>query len=341
MKNRLIHYTLASVLGLSVNGLALAAEGEGPAPAAKTLIEMVEEGGKNNLIPLNPDDPTKDLWSSRRDFSKDKRPPGVINVQRGDFGMAYVGIPTFFKSPIALTPEDLKAGKVDVAFMGASLDMSSGRRGAAYGPAALRNSGIYVPWGKGFHTHSEHTMINPFEELMVVEHGDAPVDYTSTERSIVPVYHLVKEIAGTGTIPAIIGGDHNLMYPNVAAVSNVYGKGKVGVIHFDAHIDAEAGMIGHYLSHGQPVRRLVDEGHVPGRNYVQMSKHPTELVGIRHRIWMKPPDHHCRSSRCGRTRPLDGRCVHRCGRRNSHAGPAAGWRAVCRCGSRRKRPGPS
>lgn len=28
------------------------------------------------------------------------------------------------------------------------------------------------------------------------------------------------------------------MYPDVAALTDVYGKGNVGVIHFDAHYDA-------------------------------------------------------------------------------------------------------
>jgi arginase family enzyme len=36
------------------------------------------------------------------------------------------GIPTFFKLPIALTPEDLKAGDVDVAIIGAHTDMGGG-----------------------------------------------------------------------------------------------------------------------------------------------------------------------------------------------------------------------
>ncbi len=286
MKTRLISYAMGSALGLSIAGPALAAEAEQGSPAAKTFIEMVEEGGKNNLIPLNPDDASKDMWSKPRDFSKDDRKPGIINVQRGEFGMAYVGIPTFFKAPIALTPEDLKVGKVDVAFMGASLDMSSGRRGTAFGPAAMRNSGIYLPWGKGFHTSSEHTMIDPLQDLVVVDYGDAPVDFTSNDRSIVPVYHLVKEIAETGTIPAIIGGDHSLMYPNAAAVAAVYGKGKVGVIHFDAHIDAEAGGMGHYLTHGSPVRRLIEEGHVPGKNYIQIGLRGW-LVGEDMTRWMR------------------------------------------------------
>jgi agmatinase len=44
----------------------------------------------------------------------------------------------------------------------------------------------------------------------------------------------------------------------------------VGVIHFDAHYDAGKSEMGHLISHGQPVRRLVNEGHVLGKNYIQV-----------------------------------------------------------------------
>ena len=177
-----------------------------------TLIERIRQS--EGSIPLNTDDPSLTKWAQKRDFSQDPpRQAGPINVQRQDGGLAYVGIPTFFKQPVALTPEDLRAGDVDVAIMGASLDMSSGRRGAAYGPNAIRVSENYVPWGKVFHTESENVLVDPFNVLNVVDYGDAPIDFVSTERSIVPVYDQVKEIAETGTVPVIVGGDHSLMYP--------------------------------------------------------------------------------------------------------------------------------
>ena len=50
----------------------------------------------------------------------------------------------------------------------------------------------------------------------------------------------------------------------------VYGKEDVGVIHFDAHYDAGANENGHLISHGQPIRRLIEEGHVLGQNYIQV-----------------------------------------------------------------------
>ena len=183
------------------------------------------------------------------------------------------GIPTFFRAPVALGPEDLKAGKVDVAIMGASVDMSGGMRGTAFGPQAVRTGERVVPWGEGPLFAAGHPSVGDvdfMQILKVVDYGDAAIDILSPERSALGVHKMVKEIAETGAIPVIVGGDHSLMYPDVVAVTDVYGKGKVGVVHFDAHFDGIPLMFGHYLSHGAMVRRLIDEGHVKGKNFVQI-----------------------------------------------------------------------
>ncbi|MET7855536.1 hypothetical protein ABZT48_47230, partial [Streptomyces avermitilis] len=50
----------------------------------------------------------------------------------------YAGIATFFGVPLCLNQDDLRAGHVDVAVLGAPVDMGLGHRGAVYGPRALR-----------------------------------------------------------------------------------------------------------------------------------------------------------------------------------------------------------
>lgn len=227
------------------------------------------------VIPLDKADPTFDLWKLARDNLREGREPGPIDVQRFWGGMGFQGIPTFFRLPVALVPEDLEAGQVDVAIMGAHTDMGLGSRGASRGPAAFREArGEYVTWG-AFSMPHMGTMVNPFEELTIVDYGDAPVDPLSTERSVHEIRKYVREITevklknGRHVIPFIIGGDHSLTYPNVAGVTDVYGKGNVGVIHFDAHYDATM-MMGHMITHGAWVKRLIVDGHVPGKNYIQV-----------------------------------------------------------------------
>ena len=232
--------------------------------------------GEQPVIPLDVEDPSYNLWRTLRDFSKDpKREPGIINVQKYNIGMSWAGIPTFFHQPIALTPDDLKASKVEVAVIGAYTDMSAGMRGAAYGPNAFRNSEVYGGWGQ-VSLPNMQVMVDPFEQLVVADYGDAPIDIMSTERSIHAIREFVRSAVeveyapGKRVMPMIIGGDHSLMHPDVAALVDVYGKGNVGVIHFDAHYDAGKYGFGHLINHGMPVYRLIEEGLVPGKNFIQV-----------------------------------------------------------------------
>lgn len=220
-------------------------------------------------IPLNTDSPGFNGWKTRRPAEFDTpREAGPININRYLGAGPKLGIPTFFNLPIALTPADLVAGDVDVAIMGIGLDTGTGFRGAAYGPKAARAGLVYGGTGMSNLPHM-HTMVSPFDELTIVDYGDIAVDQLSIERSLGHIREMVREVAATGSIPMIVGGDHSLMYPDVAGIVDVYGAGKVGVIHFDAHYDAGAGS-GHLLSHGQPVKRLFDEKLVPGPNFIQV-----------------------------------------------------------------------
>ena len=231
---------------------AVAGEAEAAAEADEgTGQEAASEEAA--IIRLDPDDPNLDVWRDR-DISNDPpREPGPINVG---------SVLSFFGLPVARTIEDLVAGEVEVAFMGAPVDMGVGFRGAGEGPTAFRAMRRSVG--------SMETMVRWRSELTAVDYGNAPIDNLSVERSMPPIRRMVREIAQTGAIPVIIGGDHSIEFANVAGLADVYGKENVGVIHFDAHYDAGGTRGGHLISHAQPVRRLVDDGHILGRNFIQV-----------------------------------------------------------------------
>jgi agmatinase len=232
--------------------------------------------GEAPVIPLDRNDPSYNVWQQLRDTSGDPaREPGIINLKQYDFGFSYNVIPTFLSTAVALTPADLKASNVEVAILGAVPDMGTGMRGAAHGPNAVRNSQVYG--GYGARQPHMHTMVDPLQEMVVADFGNAPIDIMSMERSVHAIRSFVRSAAevridsGEHVIPFIIGGDHSLMYPDVAALTDVYGKGNVGVIHFDAHYDAGKYMMGHLIGHGMPVYRLIEEGLVPGKNFIQVA----------------------------------------------------------------------
>lgn len=233
--------------------------------------------GEQPVVPLDTQDPSFNAWRTplpSYEGQKENREPGLVDPQRF-FGQGYMQLPTFLHQPLAFTPEDLAAGEVDVAIMGAFTDMGSGARGASRGPNAVRNSSIYL--GYGARQPHMHVMVDPLQDMTVVDYGNAPNDMMSTERTIHAVRSFVRQAAevqhedGSRVIPFIIGGDHSLMYPDVAALTDVYGKGNVGVVHFDAHYDAGKYGMGHLINHGMPVYRLIEEGLVQGKNFIQVA----------------------------------------------------------------------
>lgn len=226
------------------------------------------EGVDAASIPLNIDSERFNAWRLRRPRSMDpQREDGPVPLGRYD---GDGGPPTFGGLPLALTREDLIAGEVDVAILGAPLNMGSGwRDSGAEATVELRRLG----WAIG--SHDQYVQIEASKVLTIVDYGDVAVDNESTERSMRHVREVVREIAETGAVPMIVGGDHSLEYPNVAALADVYGKERVSVIHFDSHYDAWWGGP-HLISHGYPVYRLINEGHVRAADFIQVGLRSSE-----------------------------------------------------------------
>jgi agmatinase len=206
------------------------------------------------------------------------RPVGPISVSRGENEMAWSGIQTFMKLPVCLTPEDLRAGNVDVAIGGVPWDgTATGLTGTHLGPRAIRQ-GDYISASR--HLNHLGVRINPLEHLVVCDYGDADVLLANAEATYDNVRSFVAGIIEGGAIPIILGGDHGITWPAATAVADAYGHGKVGIVHFDAHADTAPDMRGSLHGHGTPMRRLIESGAVPGRNFVQ--------VGLRG-FWPDPP----------------------------------------------------
>ena len=218
-------------------------------------------------IPFNTASPRFNAWQLLRPRSLDpRRESGPVALGRyGGSG----GPPTFGGFPLALSREDLVAGEVDVAILGAPLNMGTGWRDS--GERATVELRLH---GRLMGSHDQYVQIHPSRVLNIVDYGDVAVDNDSTERSMQHVREIVREIAETGAVPMIVGGDHSLEYPNVAALADVYGKENVSVIHFDSHYDAWWGEA-HLISHGYPVYRLINEGHVRAADYIQVGLRST------------------------------------------------------------------
>lgn len=189
-----------------------------------------------------------------------QRSPGPFSVHRYMFPRS--GVPTFAGARVAIWPEDLIAGSVDVAIIGVPSDMGSGRRNAEHGPRVMRALDTIG-------LADVESLIDPIAVLNVVDYGDFAVDYMSAERTVEHVAAMVAEIAATGAIPMLVGGDSSMLYPGVKGVVQAHGRGELGLVHFSAHPDAERLAV-HTVSDVQAVFLLLREGLVAGEETVQV-----------------------------------------------------------------------
>jgi agmatinase len=172
----------------------------------------------------------------------------------------YAGLLTFAGVPYTQSAAEL-AG-VDIAVIGAPLDdLVSDRPGARFGPRAIRAASC--PPGP----HLE-AGIDAFEVLRVVDFGDAPVVPADPLRSLDALEALVREAVDAGVLPIVLGGDHSIAEADIRAVASRHGP--VGLVQLDTHTDTGSEVFGLERSHGTPMYRLVEGGHVDARRYVQI-----------------------------------------------------------------------
>jgi agmatinase len=179
---------------------------------------------------------------------------------------SYVGLGTFDKLPLVLEPGELAGA--DVAILGVAIDETTvGRPGTRFGPRAIR---LADPAGAGDERPHMDLGVDPYEVLTVVDHGDVEVVPGDPARSHEAIGRSVEDILGAGAFPVVLGGDHSILHPDAGAAADHFGSGTVGILHFDAHADDAESLFGVRRSHGTPVRLLVEEGSVQGRDIVQV-----------------------------------------------------------------------
>ncbi len=172
----------------------------------------------------------------------------------------YAGLLSFSGMPYTQDPAELAGA--DVAIVGAPTDdLVSDRPGARFGPRAIRAAsappGLHLEVG-----------VDGFAELRVLDFGDAPVLPADPLRTHEAIETTVGQVLDAGAIPIVLGGDHGIAEPDIRACAGRHGP--VGLIHFDTHTDTGREVFGVEISHGTPMFRLVEAGHVDPHRYVQL-----------------------------------------------------------------------
>ncbi len=172
----------------------------------------------------------------------------------------FAGLLSFGGAPYTEDPAELDGA--DVAIVGAPTDdLVSDRPGARFGPRAIRAASC--PPGP----HLE-AGVDAFEALRVVDFGDAPVLPADPSGTHEAIERTVGAVLDAGAIPILLGGDHGIAEPDIRACAARHGP--LGLVHLDTHTDTGTVVFGVEVSHGTPMRRLVDQGHVDPGRYVQI-----------------------------------------------------------------------
>ena len=172
----------------------------------------------------------------------------------------YAGLLTFAGLPYTEDPVELAGA--DVVILGAPTDdLVSDRPGARFGPRAIRAASC----SPGPHLE---TKIDGFAELRVLDYGDAAVLPADPARTHEAIERAVGEVLDAGAVPIVLGGDHGIAEPDIRACARRHGP--IGLVHFDTHTDTGSEVFGVEVSHGTPMYRLVEQGHVDPQRYVQI-----------------------------------------------------------------------
>lgn len=184
--------------------------------------------------------------------------------EKGRLDLPFVGICTFGKSPLCL---DWDAIDADVAVMGAPFDCGTQwRAGARFGPRSIREASTLFSFGhSGAYDFEDDVVYMPANEVRMVDIGDADMVHTNTEKCHANIEYGVRKILKAGALPVVLGGDHSINIPCIAAFE---GQEPFHVVHIDAHLDFVDERHGVRHGHGNPLRRAAEKSVVSGMTQI-------------------------------------------------------------------------
>ena len=174
----------------------------------------------------------------------------------------YAGINTFLKAPYL---EDVrKVGEYDVAIVGVPHDSGTTYRpGTRFGPQGIRRiSALYT-------TYSFELGVDLREQIKLCDVGDIFTIPANNEKSFDQISKGIAHIFSSGAFPIILGGDHSIGYPTVRGICRHLGDKKVGIIHFDRHVDTQETDLDERM-HTCPWFHATNIKNAPPKNLVQL-----------------------------------------------------------------------
>lgn len=186
------------------------------------------------------------------------------DYETGRLNLPFVGISTFAKAPYE---PDWTRINADVAILGAPFDFGTQwRAGARFGPRSIREASTLFSFGHaGAYDHEDD--VTYLADTRIVDLGDADIVHTDTLASHANIEAGVRAILGSGAMPVVLGGDHSVNIPCVAAFSD---QEPIHIVQIDAHLDFVDERHGVRFGHGNPMRRAAERSWVSGLSQIGM-----------------------------------------------------------------------
>jgi len=123
--------------------------------------------------------------------------------------------------------------------------------------------------------------IDVFDYFTAGDYGDSAVQNGNYEFTFGALKEKYSEIVEAGKFPVVFGGDHSISNPLIEVFSEKY-DGKVGVIHFDAHMDNCPSFGEEKLARCSPFYRVYEQENIDAKNIVHIGvrgprNHPDAL----------------------------------------------------------------
>lgn len=99
--------------------------------------------------------------------------------------------------------------------------------------------------------------------------GDIFTIPANNEKSFDQISKGIAHIFSSGAFPIVLGGDHSIGFPTVRGVCRHLGDRKVGIIHFDRHVDTQETDLDERM-HTCPWFHATNMKNAPAKNLVQL-----------------------------------------------------------------------
>lgn len=189
-------------------------------------------------------------------------------VEWDHLNKAYGNTPTFLGAKPVGNSQELSG--LDAVIAGVPWEGSNtwgSFSGCEQTPKAVRNASLR--YGTGYIPEYD---IEVMARLAVGDFGDFATYPKDMDKTIHSFDQEAASIFSHEAVPIFFGGDHSITYPILSALSAKYPR-KVGLIHFDAHLDNMDDFAGDRFSRCSPLRRIAELPNIDPSKIVHVGIH--------------------------------------------------------------------